>query len=321
MQRAGKILIIRLSSFGDIVLSFPLLKKIKRSHPESEIHFLTKPVYEDVVKLSPSADRVILLKNSLAESRKEISEGNYDVIIDIHNNFRSVYLSFLNSKKIYRYRKNNFKKFMLVNFKVNMFREILPVYKKYILSAKEITGKENPDFETGKLNFPEGSIIDGSYFIVSPVSRHFTKTYPAKKFIEFIKSNPERKFVLTGDTAEKDKSVCAYIESQCGNVLNMCGKLDIRALANMIYYSEGVICNDSAVMHLAEALGKKVIAVFGSSVKEFGFFPQLRDSAVIENNELKCRPCSHIGRDSCPQKHFRCMDIEIEKDILNRIYK
>lgn len=317
MQKAGKILIIRLSSFGDIVLSFPLLKKIKNRHPESEIHFLTKPAYEDVVKLSPSADRVILLKNSLKESRKKISEGKYDVIIDIHNNFRSVYLSLLNAKKIYRYKKDNFKKFMLVNFKVNMFREIVPVYKKYILSASEITGKENTDFETDKLKFPEGSITEGSYFIVSPVSRHFTKTYPAGRYIEFIKCHPERKFVLTGDATEKDKSVCGYIESQCGNVLNMCGKLDIRALANMIFYSDGVICNDSAVMHLAEALGKKVITVFGSSVKEFGFFPQLKDSVVFQNSGLKCRPCSHIGRDSCPQGHFRCMDIDIKKDILN----
>ncbi len=84
------------------------------------------------------------------------------------------------------------------------------------------------------------------------------------------------------------------------------------ALANTIYYSELVICNDSAVLHLSEALGKKAKALFGSTVKEFGFYPQLNNSEALENKDLKCRPCTHIGRESCPEKHFRCMDIKLK---------
>ena len=69
-----------------------------------------------------------------------------------------------------------------------------------------------------------------------------------------------------------------------------------------------VICNDSGVLHLAEALGKRTIVFFGSTVKEFGFYPQLETSVIYENKGLKCRPCTHIGRADCPKGHFKCMN-------------
>ncbi len=91
----------------------------------------------------------------------------------------------------------------------------------------------------------------------------------------------------------------------------MCGKLDIPRLANILYNSEYVICNDSAILHLSESLGRKVVAIFGSTVKEFGFFPQLKDSKVLEVKGLECRPCTHIGRESCPEGHFKCMGFQL----------
>ena len=86
----------------------------------------------------------------------------------------------------------------------------------------------------------------------------------------------------------------------------------MNSLSNVIFNSDEVICNDSAILHLSEAVGKKVTAVFGSTVKEFGFFPQLKESLVIENKDLNCRPCTHIGKAFCPQTHFRCMEVKIK---------
>ena len=88
----------------------------------------------------------------------------------------------------------------------------------------------------------------------------------------------------------------------------MCGKLSLNKLAGILYNSTKIITNDSAILHLSEALGKSVNAIFGSTVKQFGFFPQLKDSKVFEISGLKCRPCTHIGRDKCPEGHFRCME-------------
>lgn len=307
-----KILIIRFSSLGDIILTFPLLKKIRRKYPAAEIHFLSKKNYEEVLKLNSNISRLLFYENSLSEIRRNIKQENYDVIFDLHKNFRSVFVSFINSDQVYRYKKENIKKFLLVKFKLNFFKEINPVFKKYLICAKEFLNEGDYEFESDVLRFSRDNIMDGSYSVIAPAARHYTKTYPADKFIEFINKSLDRKFVLVGDKTENDKAVCDLIESNCKNVLNMCGKLNMNSLSNVLFNSDEVICNDSAILHLSEAVGKKVTAIFGSTVKEFGFFPQLKESSVIEKNNLKCRPCTHIGKSSCPLKHLRCMDVKFQ---------
>jgi len=302
-----KILVIRLSSLGDIILSFPLLKKLKEKFPEAEIHFLTKKNYEEIVSINPNVDKVILLDKSLTNLRSRIKNEDYELIVDIHKNFRSFFVSMFNGNKAVRYKKGNFQKFLLVNFKVNLFKKIIPVYRKYLLTVSNYLNNEDYNFSISGLQFSKGNITGLNYIVLAPSSRHFTKTYPADKFIEYIKGLGEKKVVLVGDDSMKDKNICEYIEMKCSNILNLCGKLNIMALANILYNSEYVVCNDSAILHFSEALGKRVVAIFGSTVKEFGFYPQLKDSLAIENKNLKCRPCSHIGRKSCPEKHFKCM--------------
>lgn len=307
MSHIKKILIIRFSSLGDIILSFPLIKKLKEKFQDSEVHFLTKKEYAEIVSVNPDIDKVFFLYESLWHTRANVRKEEYDLIIDIHKNIRSVFVSWLNGKKVRRYKKENLKKFLLVKFKRNLFKEITPVYKKYLLAVSEFLDSKDYDYSIIGLDFPKEKKLDYEYIVVSPSSRHFTKTYPADKFIEFINSNAGLNFVLVGDKSENDKKICDYIASNCSKVLNYCGQLNIKELASVIYNSDYVICNDSAILHLSEALGKNVVAVFGSTVKEFGFFPQLPGSKILEINNLKCRPCTHIGRESCPEKHFRCM--------------
>lgn len=302
-----KILVIRLSSLGDIILSFPLLKKLKEKFPEAEIHFLTKKNYEEIVSINQNIDRVILLDNSLTNLRGKIKNEKYDLIIDIHKNFRSVFVSMFNGKKVVWYKKENFKKFLLVNFKINLFNKIIPVFQKYLMTVKNYLSNEDYNFSYNELQFSKDNIMGMSYIVVSPSAKHFTKTYPADKFVEYINGLEEKKVVLVGDNSSRDNIICGYIESKCSNVLNLCGKLNLKALGNILYNSEYVICNDSAILHYSEAVGKRVTAIFGSTVKEFGFYPQLKDSRVFDNKNLRCRPCTHIGRKRCPERHFKCM--------------
>lgn len=307
MKGIKKILVIRLSSLGDLILSFPLLKFLKHKFPQIEIHYLTKEVYKDILKLNPNADKIISLNKSIKKTRSLIRHENYDLIIDIHKNFRSILLSTLNNKRISRYKKENLKKFLLVNFKINLFNKVTPVYKKYLNVLKPYVRDINYDFTTTELLFSKERIIQNNYIVISPASRHFTKTFPAEKFIEFINESVNEMFVLVGDQSENDKLICDHIESKCKNVLNYCGRFNMEELANVLLHSKYVICNDSAILHLSEALNKNVMSIFGSTVKEFGFYPQLIKSSVIENEGLYCRPCTHIGRNECPEKHFRCM--------------
>jgi ADP-heptose:LPS heptosyltransferase len=311
-----KILVIRFSSFGDIVLSFPLLKKLKEKYPGCIVSYLTKYEYKDLLEINPDVDEIILYENEPVKSlRKKLNEKKFDLVLDIHKNFRSIGVTRNYRNKTRRYFKNNFKKFMLVSMKKNLFKEIVPVYKKYLLTIKDRLNEFDYEFLITGLNFDRTVKYGQPYVVISPSAKHFTKIYPKEKILEAIKKNPLKKIILVGDNSDGDIEICNFIQSQSDNVMNLCGRLNYIELANVIHNSEYVISNDSGVLHFSEALGKRVIALFGSTVKEFGFFPQLKESRVIENNELSCRPCSHIGRSACPLKHFLCMNelkLEIE---------
>jgi len=303
-----KILIIRFSSFGDIVLTFPLISIIKEKYPGCEIHFLTKHKYSSLLQLNDNID-LILFSNSDKTKHliKYISEGNYDLIIDLQKNAKSIFCTFFTWTKVVRVKKDNIWKFLLVKFKIKRKNKTNPVFLKYINCCRNILNLDDTNFRTSSLNFFDERLIKNKYIVIAPASRHFTKTYPENKLIQIIESVHNCKIVLISDNIKNEVTLCRRLASLSNNILDYSGKLNYEALSNVLFYSELVFCNDSGILHLAEALGKKVICVFGSTVKEFGFFPQLKLSAVFENNLLKCRPCSHIGKNYCPEKHFKCM--------------
>lgn len=307
MKYPDKILIIRLSSFGDIVLTFPLIKKIRALTPDVQIDFLTKDEYVQLISANNDINSCISFgQKSIGELRQIIKANSYDLIIDLHNNIRSTILRTFQSAINVRYKKKNLKKFLLVIFKINLFKEIIPVFEKYILTVKKIfpgidTNYISSDLKAEKTDWK-------NYILICPTSKHFTKTYPKEKFREIVKSfNNETFYLVSGNTA-KEKEICSYVADGSSNVKDLSGTTDFKTLISLIKNSKFVICNDSGILHLGEAAGKKVIAIFGSTVREFGFYPQLSESIVIENKNLKCRPCSRAGLESCPKGHFRCMN-------------
>lgn len=308
MAEVKKILIIRLSSFGDVVLAFPLINLIKNKIPGAHISFLVKEKYSGLVELNPKVDEVIKLTESNEnEIKKSITSSGYDIVIDLQNNPRSRLMT-IGMNNVYRFKKNNFKKFLLVKFKINKLQDSEPVYKRYIRSVEEPLNISESEmgFTSSELNYAKKN-TESDYIVIAPSSRHFTKTYPKEKFVEYILSKPNDKFVLVGDISDTDMSICSYIKEHTANSVNLCGQLSYGELAGLIAESNHIICNDSGILHLAEALDKKVTAIFGSTVKEFGFFPQLEGSVIHEVDGLKCRPCSHIGLPECPLGHFKCM--------------
>jgi len=108
---------------------------------------------------------------------------------------------------------------------------------------------------------------------------------------------------------KKEEDVANFISDENNDkILNLVGQLSLKESAIIIKHSNLVISNDSGLLHLAEVFKRKVIAIFGSTTEELGFFPYSTEYKVIENNELKCRPCSHFGKRKCPKKHFKCME-------------
>lgn len=325
-ENIKKILVIRFSSLGDIILTTPLIKLLKASFPGSEIHYLTKKMYSGVLKYNPHIKTIIDADDNadfaeLKNLKSGIKNNNYDLIVDAHNNLKTFYLKlFLKAKKL-TFKKYSFRKFLLVNFKINLMKNLTPITVRYCDIISSLTAKRlnnhRPEIFTNSLsdqNANKGlmySIHEDKKITIGivPSSNHFTKTYPAEKYIELINSfdSNKYKFLLFGKGNDR-KNIELIVSQTGGNVTNLCDILNINELAETMEKCSLIISGDTGPMHIAESLNIPLVMLAGSSVKEFGFYPQSQNALVMERDGLSCRPCSHIGRSYCPKDHFKCMN-------------
>lgn len=332
----NKILVIRFSSLGDIILTTPFLKILRQNFPESQIDFCVKKSYSEILKYNPNINNILEVDDNfkfdeLRKLKKKIKEEHYGIVIDLHNNFRTFYLKlFLRFRaKILVFKKYSFKKFLMVNLKINLMKEIPQITQRYINVLKKIININElkisaPEIYTDDISKSRAENIineinknaDNKLICIIPSTKHFTKTYPDDNFIDLIDRFDKKKykFILVGEG--QDKLVTYKIKSQTGeNVFDLCNKLNLLELTELMKKCDLVITGDTGPMHIAEAAGIPIIMLAGSSVKDFGFYPNTKKCNVIEVSGLKCRPCSHIGRKSCPRGHFRCMK-EMTPDIV-----
>lgn len=337
----GKILIIRLSSLGDVILTTPLIRKLRQIFPNSEIDYCTKSEYADIFRNNPDISKIIEAENDLnfgklRQLKKRLKQESYDLIIDAHNKLNTFYLRLFLKGRKKKFRKYSIRKILLVKFKINLMKRLPPVRERYLNILKGDKAKStnenyyrHPEIVTdteSKLR-AEGLIKeinpDGKTIIcIIPSSKHYTKTYPPELYADFINKLDTGKFTVVLAGKGNDKLKAEKIKTLTGKfVIDMFDKLNLPELTELIKRSSLIISGDTGPMHIAEAVNTPLLMLAGSSVKEFGFYPQSKKSVVIENKAIKCRPCSHIGRDSCPKGHFKCMK-EIQPDsILKAAYE
>ena len=310
LNKVKNLLIVRLSSLGDILLTTPLLRTIKNNYPGIKIDFILRKEYHDLLKLNPNVDNIFLFNNHKDETSKLkslIQKNNYDLIVDLQNNIRSKRLLRNSNVIIKSFGKNNLKKFLLVNFKINKLKNAPPITERY---AQTIEGLELDNEGLDLFSDKDTVQIEGDHsnlIGLCPGAKHFTKMWSKEYFIELgrlLEQNGYRIILFGG---KDDKQLCNEINDKLSNAINLCNDNDILQTAADMKLCKTIFCNDSGLMHTATAVKVPVIAFFGSTVKEFGFSPYKSKSLVLENNNLKCRPCSHIGRSKCPKKHFKCM--------------
>ncbi len=317
-MQTSKKLLIRLSSAGDVLLTSPLLKIIREREPDSEIHFVVKSSYADLVRLNPNVDRLHLVQeggdiHELERLRKELISERFELTLDLHNNFRSVYLRRGTAPEIRVITKDIFKRTLLVRTKFNFFRSVRPVALKYAQTYdSSVTEVPRPEVfvapetiaASDRLWTAGGKDSRPSVFLC-PGARHFTKRWPANYWRTLTESlTKDYRVVLLGSIEDSD--LCHDIANGL-DVYDFAGRLSIMESTAMLTRASAVVTNDSYLMHAANALGKKVVALFGSTVREFGFFPYAVENRVLEVDGLSCRPCSHIGLEECPRSHFKCM--------------
>ncbi len=322
-----KILIIRLSSIGDIVLSTPLIRLLRKKFPSAQIDFVIKKEFAELLKFNPHLTNLIEFDVSngfkeLLRLKSQILKERYDLIVDIHNNLRSVFLRTFSGARVLKVNKRVFKRLLFVKFKINLYKNIIPVAEKYIETVSQLSIKnDNQGLELfvpndiielakDKINFSDSE----RYIAIAPSAKHETKRWLPERFAEVGDRLSEKfnaKIILMG--GREDKQRCELVETMMKNKpINICGKTSLLESAGILSLCEMLITNDSGLMHIGSAMKTKVVAIFGSTVKEFGFFPYGTKSIVVEKS-VSCRPCSHIGRDKCPKGHFKCMK-EIQVD-------
>ncbi|VAW24439.1 ADP-heptose--lipooligosaccharide heptosyltransferase II [hydrothermal vent metagenome] len=315
-----KFLIIRFSSIGDIVLTSPVIRCLKEQVTGAEIYFVVKEKYAEILKANPHIKRVFLYKDKITPLLKELEKVQFDYIIDLHMNIRSNRIKRWLKIPGFSFDKLNFKKWLLVNFKVDRLPK-KHIVDRYLETVKVFDVKNDEKgldyFIPGNQHFDYKSlpeVFQNGYIAFCIAGSYQTKKLPPEKIIAICRKLPYP-IVLLGGNREKpvgDSIAGLFSES----VVNLCDKISLNESALLVGNARLVLTNDTGMMHIAAAFRKKILSFWGNTVPGLGMYPYLPDpvSKIMQVDGLKCRPCSKLGFDKCPKKHFRCMnDIDVEE--------
>ncbi len=309
-----KFLVIRFSSIGDIVLTTHVIRGLKQQVEDAEVHYLTKPGFSNILEANPYIDKIHILDGYYDALIRQLKEENFDYIIDLQNNLRSLRIKRVLKKMFFSVDKLNVKKWLLVNFRINRLPE-LHIVDRYLQTVHLFDVKD--DGNGLDYFIPEQDEVDitafpspfkTGYLVLVIGAKHNTKKLPLSKIIELAEKIEDPIIIVGGPEDKNDaEQVCAALPGK--NVMVGAGKWSVHQSASVIRQSRGVITHDTGMMHIAAAFRKKILSIWGNTIPEFGMYPYRPDpdSKIFEVEGLSCRPCSKIGKQQCPKKHFRCM--------------
>ncbi len=311
MQR---ILVIRFSSIGDIVLTSPVVRVLRAHYPDADIRFVTGAAYAGLAGNSPYTNGVFLLDGGLRKLAADLKCFRPDLVIDLHHNLRTRILRTRVGGRWLAFHKLNVEKWLRVNLKIDRLPD-LHVVDRYLATLRPLgIGSDGmgPDFF-----FPPGhrppelpTDLQNGYVALVVGAKYATKQLPEHK-LTAVCNELNRPVALIGGA--EDRPLAEEIARKTGApIWNTCGELDLAGSASVIQRSNVVITHDTGMMHIASALNCRIVSVWGNTIPKFGMYPYLpesqQDHIVCEVPELKCRPCSKIGHSKCPEGHFRCME-------------
>lgn len=317
-----KVLIVRFSSIGDIVLTTPVPRCIKTQLENVEVHYATKAQYQSIIESNPYVDKVFLLKESLDELIAELKKENYDVVLDLHNNLRTRILKWKLGVRSFSFNKLNIEKWLMVNFKINKLPDA-HIVDRYLETAKSLDVKNDalgldyfiPEKDEVPWDwFPE---THRNGFVAYAIgAQHETKKLPVDRMIELC-TKINQPIVLLGGKEDFENAERVRLEfdrSKSNTIIfNACGKFNLNQSADIVRKCNVIFSHDTGLMHIAAALKKEVYSIWGNTIPAFGMYPYRTKYHSLENKDLNCRPCSKIGYQKCPKGHFKCMR-ELEFD-------
>ncbi|MDR1346801.1 MAG: glycosyltransferase family 9 protein [Bacteroidales bacterium] len=311
-----KILIIRLSSIGDVVLVTPIIRAVKQAKKEARLHFLIKKEFKPVIEPNPYLDKIHVYGEDTQALIRELKAENFSYIIDLQNNIRSKRVISALQKPHKTFPKLNFKKWLAVCFKLNLLpdRHIVDRYFEAVKLLHVPNDQQGLNFFIAPNETYEEddlpAVFKNGFVAVSLGSMHGTKRIPAYKVVEIARILHLPIMLLGGKDVENEGE---EIVSALGErAYNGCGKFSLHQTASLIRQSRCLLTGDTGLMHIAAALQTPIASLWGNTIPEFGMYPYMPQHRerfrIFETPRLRCRPCSKLGYKKCPKKHFRCMN-------------
>jgi ADP-heptose:LPS heptosyltransferase len=330
-----KFLILRFSSIGDIVLTTPVIRCLKKKYPDAEIHYATKRAFKTILQNNPYLTKIHVLDDSASSLINELKAEKFDFVIDLHHNQRTLFIKTRLGARSASFNKINFEKWLMVNFKINRLpkQHIVDRYLAACTSLGVINDGEGLDYfiagedEVDIKTLPES--FAGGYVGWVIGAKHNTKKFPWQKIASAL-DKVNLPVVLLG--GKEDAEAAAHIIAQTSHtgVYNACGKYNLNQSASLVKQAMLIVTNDTGLMHISAAFKKPVISIWGNTIPAFGMgpyhganhWPDIDKGDTLQQFEvlnLSCRPCSKLGYPTCPKGHFKCMNDIDELEIAQRI--
>ena len=306
-----KVLMMRLSSIGDVLLTTPVVRCLKSQLKDVELHYLTRGVNAEFLKYNPYIDRIVLLGESMEKTIDELRLERYDYIVDLHNNHRTRHIRTALGVKHSVYHKENVRKFLYVITKLDVMsgKSVVDRYMKAVEPLgvhPDAGGLEiflSPELECGSLPEPVGEFENEPFVVLACGGQHATK--PIDK-IGLLCSKLSMMIVLLGDASDSRRIRECRVEFG-SNVTNLCGKTSLQVSAAIVRKAVVVVTSDSSMLHIAAAFGRPVVTLWGATSPSFGFAAYRTKSVDYEVKGLWCRPCSRMGSERCIRGNYKCM--------------
>ena len=311
------ILLVRFSSIGDVLLTTPLVRALHRRHPEAALLYVTKRGMAPLVSDNPHLSDVVTLEpgEPLRHLAGRLRPLRATHGLDLHGSLRSAALRLLVPTSWCGYAKRRLARTLLISTKIDGYRARLPVAERYFEAARglDVTPDGGPlEFHIGAgareradVWLGQRGLSGGRLAALAPGAAHATKRWPVAHWLALaqrLRDLGHRPIVLGGTD---DRGVALQLAAG-GAADNAAGEFSLQETGALLAACRVLVSGDTGLMHMATAVATPVVALFGPTVEEFGFFPY-RARAVVLDRPLACRPCSPTGTPTCPLRHHRCL--------------
>ncbi len=321
-------LIIRFSSFGDIMQALPAATLIREKDPTAEIHWLTRSDFAPVVKSLEAIDQVWALRRQdgwrgLFRLIGELRRERFTHLYDAHSNLRSGLIIFalkLNawvtgqfSTEWAHRSKDRLKRILLFRFRINLFEKPFRGAHSYLAPLKKWFGSAallqnvSLNLDSEILQLPVGFDLENT-IALAPGAAWGLKLWPTENWQKLVRANPQFSYVLLG--GPDDKMCEEIVAAATSPAVNLAGRLSWLQSLQLIELSRGLVAGDTGLLHAADLMQKPAVAIIGPTA--FGY--PSHDSTLVAEIDLPCRPCTKDGRGRCHNSVMKRCLVELSAD-------